>query len=251
MGAGGGAREEGGGGVENLAAAADGFAEEIARRGGVDEADAVAVDGAEQHDEAGEFEQRLALRLRARAKAQGRGILENHQQRDLALLDEFLAVGFAEARGDVPVNVAHVVAELVFLRLDSELHAASRGKVERYSPLRTFSTAWRTRHSQLAQQGRGDFRELSFRLGMIESFLGVLPPRITRMAARIAEDISCGHSGDKRERPGHCAGTGVEVTTWAMILARGNFLRLGLVGHADAVARITSGASSSMSAGET
>ena len=49
-----------------------------------------------------------------------RGALVGH----LALLDEFLAVSLAEPRGDIPVDIAHVVAELVFHDL-VELHAAS------------------------------------------------------------------------------------------------------------------------------
>ena len=55
---------------------------------------------------------------------QARRILEHQEQRDLALLDKSLPVGFAEPRRDVPVNIAHVVAELVFHNL-VEFHAAT------------------------------------------------------------------------------------------------------------------------------
>ena len=71
-----------------------------------------------------EFEQGLALRLRARAEVQRRRVLKEHEQRDLAFLDEFFPVGLAEPRGDVPVDVAHIVAKRVFHDL-VELHAAA------------------------------------------------------------------------------------------------------------------------------
>ncbi len=73
---------------------------------------------------AGEFEQRLAFRLRAGAELQADGVLEEQQQRNLALLDKFLAVGLAKAGGDVPVDVADVVAVGVLDDL-VELHAAA------------------------------------------------------------------------------------------------------------------------------
>ena len=111
--------------MEDGAAAADGFAEKIvAVRGGVDEADAVAVDGAEEHDEPGEFEEGFAFRLGAGTKLEAGRIFKHHEQGDLAFLDEFLAVRFAEASGDVPIDVADVVAEGVFDDL-IELHAAA------------------------------------------------------------------------------------------------------------------------------
>jgi hypothetical protein len=110
--------------VQNLASAADRFAKQVAAGRGVDEPHAVAIHGPEQHDEAGEFHERLALRLGAGAEVQRGRILEHHQEGDLAFLDEFLAVGLAEPRGDVPVDVAHVVAEAVFHDL-VELHAPS------------------------------------------------------------------------------------------------------------------------------
>jgi hypothetical protein len=120
-----GAGEEAGGGVEDGAAAANGFAEKIvAARGGVDEADAVAVDGAEEHDEAGELEEGFAFRLGAGAELEAGRVFENDQQRDLPFLDELLAVRFAEASGDVPIDVTDVVAEGVFDDL-VELHAAA------------------------------------------------------------------------------------------------------------------------------
>jgi hypothetical protein len=90
----------------------------------VEEADAVAVDGAEHHHEPGEFEQGLALGLRAGAELQADAVLEEEEQRNLALFDEFLAVGLAEAGGDIPIDVADIVAEGVFDDL-VKLHAAA------------------------------------------------------------------------------------------------------------------------------
>ncbi len=49
--------EQGRGSMEDGPAAAHGFAKQMTVRRGVNEADPVAVDGAEQHDEAGELEQ--------------------------------------------------------------------------------------------------------------------------------------------------------------------------------------------------
>jgi len=60
----------------------------------------------------------------AGTELEARGVLDDEEQRDLALLDEFLPVGFAEAGGDVPVDVSHIVAELVLHHL-VELHAAA------------------------------------------------------------------------------------------------------------------------------
>src|SRR5258708_34264540 len=108
--------------MEDLPPAPHGFLERIAGLGSVEEADAVAVDSAEHHDEAGQLEQRLALGLRTGAELQADAVLEQEEQGDLAFLDEFLAVGLAEAGGDVPVGVAGVVAEGDFDNL-VELHA--------------------------------------------------------------------------------------------------------------------------------
>ena len=100
----------------------------MTRGGGVEQADAIAVNGPEQHDEAGQFEQGLALGGVAGAELQAGGILENDEKGQFAFLDEFFAVGFAEARGDVPVDVAHIVAEGVFDDL-IEFHApAAKGR---------------------------------------------------------------------------------------------------------------------------
>jgi hypothetical protein len=55
---------------------------------------------------------------------EGRGIFEDEEEGDFAFFDEFLAVGFAEAGRDVPIDVADVVAEGVFHDL-VELHAAA------------------------------------------------------------------------------------------------------------------------------
>jgi hypothetical protein len=145
--------------VHDLAAAADGFADDFALGAGVDEADAVAVDGAEQHDEAGEFEEGLAFGLGAGAEGERRGIFEDEQQGDLALLDEFLAVGFAEARGDVPIDVAHVVAELVFDDL-IKLHAAA---AEGGAVFATEDVFHRMTHAplELAEEGEGEPRLLA------------------------------------------------------------------------------------------
>ena len=60
--------EERGGGVHDLAATADGLANDFSLGASVDEADAVAVDGTEQHDETGEFEEGFAFGLGARAE---------------------------------------------------------------------------------------------------------------------------------------------------------------------------------------
>src|SRR5471030_1133073 len=86
------------------------------------------VDRPEQHDQAGELQQRLALGLRAGPEVQGRRVLEDQEQRDLALLHEFLAIGLAEAGGDVPVDVADVVAELILHHLVELDAAAAEGR---------------------------------------------------------------------------------------------------------------------------
>ena len=114
--------------MEDGTAAADRLAKQVAVGRGVEEADPVPVDGAEQHDQAGEFEQRLALRLRARAEVQGRAVLEDEEQRDLALLHELLPVGLAQPRGHIPVDVANVVAELVAHHLVEFDAAAAEGR---------------------------------------------------------------------------------------------------------------------------
>ena len=62
--------EERGGGVHDLAATADGLANDFSLGASVDEADAVAVDGTEQHDETGEFEEGFAFGLCAGAEGE-------------------------------------------------------------------------------------------------------------------------------------------------------------------------------------
>ena len=110
--------------MQDRAAAADWLPQLVTVRRGIEVTYAVAVDGPEQHHQSGEFEQGLALRLGGGTELQAGRILKHEQQRHLALLDEFLPVGFSEARRDVPVNIAHIVAELVFHDL-VEFHAAT------------------------------------------------------------------------------------------------------------------------------
>ena len=105
-------------------AAAHRLAKQIAVRRGVNKAHAIAVDGAEKHDQAGEFKQRLAFGQRSGAKLQAGRVLKHDQQGDFALLDEFFPIRIAQAGGDIPVDVADVVAKFVFDDL-VELHAAA------------------------------------------------------------------------------------------------------------------------------
>jgi len=68
----------------------------------------------EQHHEAGEFEQSLRASIGAPGtEVQRRRILDNTSSVTSALLDEFFPVGLAEARGDIPVDVADVVARCI------------------------------------------------------------------------------------------------------------------------------------------
>jgi len=110
-------------GIENRTAPAHGFGQAVASGISVHDANAVAVGGGQHHRETGKLEQRRALRARAGAELERERVLKNNQHRELALLDELLAEGFAQTRGDVPVNIADVVAEIVFYNL-IELHAA-------------------------------------------------------------------------------------------------------------------------------
>jgi hypothetical protein len=130
----------------------------------VHEADAVPVDRAEEHDEAGQLEQRLPLGLRARAEVQRRRVLEDEQERHLALLDELLAVGLAQPGGDVPVDVADVVAELVAHDL-VEFDAAA---AERRAVLAAQDVLDRVAHPplELAQELASGLRGLAVRIGL-------------------------------------------------------------------------------------
>ena len=110
--------------MQDRSAAAHRLLQLISAGRGIHVANAVPVYRPEQHHQAGEFEKRLAFRQLGGAELQARGILEDQQEGDFALLDELLSVGLAEARRDVPVDVPNVVAELVLDDL-VELHAAS------------------------------------------------------------------------------------------------------------------------------
>ena len=89
----------------------------------IQQADTVAVEGTDKHDQRRQLEQHIATRPPGRAELQ-RGIVLKHQQHaDLALLDEFLAVGLAEAGRHIPVDVAEVITPRVLHNL-VELHAA-------------------------------------------------------------------------------------------------------------------------------
>src|ERR1035438_2569482 len=109
----GGAPDERCRGVEDRAPASDRLAEHGSVGHGVDESDAVAVDGPEEHHEPRELEERLPLGLRARTEDQAGRVLEDQEQRHLPLLCELFSVRLPEARGDIPVDVADVVPELV------------------------------------------------------------------------------------------------------------------------------------------
>jgi hypothetical protein len=101
-----------------------GLGEMVVGVGQVDVADAVAVEGAKEHEEAGEFEEGFAFGAVGGAELEGGGVLNDEEEGEFAFFDEFFAVGFAEAGGDVPVNVADVVA--VFVADDLvEFHAAA------------------------------------------------------------------------------------------------------------------------------
>ena len=186
--------------MEDGAAAADGLAEKIIAAGRrVDEADTVAVDGAEQHHEAGELEEGFAFRLRAGAELEARGVFENDEQGDLAFLDEFLAVGFPETGGDVPVDVADVVAEGVFDDL-VELHAAAAEGGAVFAAEDVFDGV-ADAPFELAQKGQriADFRWLMCE-GRRHAGRGA-----RRKVARTGRD--------------QAAGIGVVAMTWATILS--------------------------------
>jgi hypothetical protein len=106
------------------ASAVDGGREHGSVGAKVGETDAVAVDAGEEEEETGEFEQGLAFGDGGGAELEGGRVFENEEHGDLAFLDEFFAVGFAEAGGDVPVDIADIVAVGVFDDL-VELHASS------------------------------------------------------------------------------------------------------------------------------
>ena len=63
----------------------------------------------------------------AGAELQRQAVVEEQHDGELALLDVLLAVRLAAARGDVPVDVAHVVAELVLHHLIELAAAAAEG----------------------------------------------------------------------------------------------------------------------------
>src|SRR5258708_7768750 len=177
--------------MEDLPPAPHGFLERIAGLGSVEEADAVAVDSAEHHDEAGQLEQRLALGLRTGAELQADAVLEQEEQGDLAFLDEFLAVGLAEAGGDGPVDVADVVAGGVF---DNwvELHAA-------------------------AAEGGAVFAAEHVLHGMAYAPLELLQQRELGGDQRgVLVDRRRRHGRGRRQT---LAGTGVRISTWSRILS--------------------------------
>src|ERR1019366_4980437 len=95
-------------------------------------------------------------------------------------------------------------------------------KVERYSPLSTFSTAWRTRHSSWRRRASGfSTFDCGFSIGIS------LPANHAneRESPFFIRGWPCSPRGHR--------GLGDDLGD---DLVRGNFLRLGLVGQADAVA---------------
>src|SRR4029453_11667706 len=75
-----------------------------------DRADAVAVSGEEPRDDADEVHQEVALERARRPEIHRRRQVEQEVRGDLPVLEEFANVWKVESRGDVPVDVAHVVA---------------------------------------------------------------------------------------------------------------------------------------------
>ena len=90
----------------------------------MDEPDPVAVDGPEEHDEPASSSRASRFDRSPEPNRRDARVLEHEQERDFALLDEFFPVGLAEPGGDVPVDVAHIVAELVLHHL-VEFHSAA------------------------------------------------------------------------------------------------------------------------------
>src|SRR5262245_31215536 len=112
------------GGLDDGSAAAHGLSHEVTVWEGVPEPGAVAVAGREEGEEAGQLEEGVALAARAGTELQGEAVVEEQDDGELSLFDVLLAIGLAAARGDVPVDVAYVVAELVLDHL-IELAAAA------------------------------------------------------------------------------------------------------------------------------
>ena len=81
------------------------------------QADFVIVPNRRECEYGGDFRRKFALGLVTRAKQAGPAYVHDEHERELALLDELLDERMVHARGDVPVNRAHVVAGLVFAYL--------------------------------------------------------------------------------------------------------------------------------------
>ena len=87
-------------------------------------ADPVVVGDRREGQHRRELRRVVALQEVLRAELLGAGHVHQEQQREVALLHELLHVGRAHARGDVPVDGAHLVAGGVLAHL-GELHAAA------------------------------------------------------------------------------------------------------------------------------
>ena len=83
--------------------------------------DAVVVPNGRHRQHRAELAGELALESRHRAESLGPREIDGEHHRELTLLDIALDEGAAHARGDVPVDRAHLVARLVFADL-GELH---------------------------------------------------------------------------------------------------------------------------------
>src|SRR5579864_3690392 len=86
--------------------------------------DPVVVPGGGEGEHGADLDREGALGPAPRAEGAGRAVVHGEKDGELALLEEALDVGRAQARGDVPVDHADVVARLVLAYL-GELHAAA------------------------------------------------------------------------------------------------------------------------------
>ena len=71
--------------------------------------DAIVLPNRGEAEQSAQFRRQLALLLPARAEQHGTRDIDHEHHRELALLDEALDVGFAEPRGDVPIDVADLI----------------------------------------------------------------------------------------------------------------------------------------------
>src|SRR5205085_5567927 len=77
-------------------------------------ADAVPVTGEQTREDRGEVEKQVALAAVNGPKVDGRREVEQEMRVDLPILEVLADVGGVQTRGDVPIDVADVVAERVF-----------------------------------------------------------------------------------------------------------------------------------------